>query len=361
LNDFIFAKIKSNEYINVQIIFEYAKEHLDFSHSKTSLYRIIKKIGYKFKKVDRRTIMIERQQNILSRVRFCGKNMEFMKQNVKFVFLDKTLVFQNGSQVRQWVLESTYKGVPSVFKSEGRRYTILNAGSEDGFLPGCDLILDSNVNDRDYHKTMNGELFKKWVVENLIPALRLINSKCVVIMDNAPYHSVRLESPPTSASRKEIIKQWLTEHDIPFEDNFTKKQLLNLVRPFVNNSRFRRYEIDELLQAEGHEVLRLPPYNCQYNPTELAWGFCKTYYNQRIQARLGMKPRVVEIWREALEKCTQEKWVNLIRHSEKEVTSDFQKYMGVRDVTDIPPFIINTNSDISDSEDDFGLIRFRIK
>jgi transposase len=217
------------------------------------------------------------------------------------------------------------------------------------------------VNDRDYHKTMNGELFKKWVVENLIPALRLINSKCVVIMDNAPYHSLRLESPPTSASRKEIIKQWLTEHDMPFEDNFTKKQLLNLVRPFVNNSRFRRYEIDELLQAEGHEVLRLPPYNCQYNPTELAWGFCKTYYNQRIQARLGMKHRVVEIWREALEKCTQEKWVNLIRHSEKEVTSDFQKYMGVRDVTDIPPFIINTNSDISDSEDDFGLIRFRIK
>jgi hypothetical protein len=69
------------------------------------------------------------------------------------------------------------------------------------------------VNNRDYHKTMNGELFKKWVVENLIPALRLINSKCVVIMDNAPYHSVRLESPPTSASRKEIIKQWLTEHD----------------------------------------------------------------------------------------------------------------------------------------------------
>jgi hypothetical protein len=159
--------------------------------------------------------MIEKQQNILSRVRFCGKYMEFMKQDVKFVFLDETWVLE--------VLESTCKGVPSVFNSEGRRYTILNAGSEDGFLPGCDLIMDSKVNDRDYHKTMNGELFKKWVVENLIPAVRLIHSKCVVIMDNAPYHSLRLESPPTSASRKEIIKQWLTEHDMPFEDNFTKK------------------------------------------------------------------------------------------------------------------------------------------
>jgi transposase len=48
-----------------------------------------------------------------------------------------------------------------------------------------------------------------------------------------------------------------------------------------------------LLQAEGHEVLLIPPYNCQYNPIELAWSFCKTYYNQRIQARLGMKDRVV--------------------------------------------------------------------
>jgi hypothetical protein len=32
-----------------------------------------------------------------------------------------------------------------------------------------------------------------------------------------------------------------------------------------------------------------------------------------------MKHRIVEIWREALEKCIQGKWVNFIRHSEKEV------------------------------------------
>jgi hypothetical protein len=29
------------------------------------------------------------------------------------------------------------------------------------FLPGCDIILDSKVNDRDYHKTMNINLFKR--------------------------------------------------------------------------------------------------------------------------------------------------------------------------------------------------------
>jgi hypothetical protein len=40
------------------------------------------------------------------------------------------------------------------------------------------------------------------------------------------------------------------------------------------------------------------------------------------------------------------------KHSEQEVKNDWHKYMGVHDVDDIPPFIINLNSDSSDSESD---------
>jgi hypothetical protein len=36
--------------------------------------------------------------------------------------------------------------------------------------------------------TMTGELFLKWIKGQLIPALAQIQKKCVVIMDNAPYH-----------------------------------------------------------------------------------------------------------------------------------------------------------------------------
>jgi hypothetical protein len=122
-----------------------------------------------------------------------------MKQDVKFVFLDESWVFQIGSQVRQCLLKST-----SRVKVEDIQFLTLEV--KMGFY--LDVILYwTEVNDRDYHKTMNGELFEKWVVENLIAALRLLNSKCVVIMDNAPHHSIRLESPRTSASRKEEIKQ----------------------------------------------------------------------------------------------------------------------------------------------------------
>jgi hypothetical protein len=144
----------------VSIVYQYAKECLDFNQSSTTLYRIINSIGYSYKKVYKWKIVIERQQIVNWRIRFCHKYLQLLKEpDVKFVFLDETWVYQNRSQVRQWVLENNSKGIPSSYKGEGKRYTIVNAGCDQGFLPDCDLILDSKINDRNYHKTMNGKLF----------------------------------------------------------------------------------------------------------------------------------------------------------------------------------------------------------
>lgn len=127
-------------------------------------YMIIKSIGYSFKIADRRKVLIERPQIVNLRIRFCLKCLQLLKEpNLKLIFLFETWVLQNGSQVCQWQLESSPKGVPTKFKGEGKRYIIVNAGCDQGFLPGCDLILiGTKVNDRDYHKTMNSEIFSKW-------------------------------------------------------------------------------------------------------------------------------------------------------------------------------------------------------
>uniref|UniRef100_A0A2S2Q7H4 Tc1-like transposase DDE domain-containing protein n=1 Tax=Sipha flava TaxID=143950 RepID=A0A2S2Q7H4_9HEMI len=39
---------------------------------------------------------------------------------------------------------------------------------------------------------------------------------------------------------------------------------------------FKRYELDEIACSMGHEVIRLPPYHCQYNPIELIWAQVKS-------------------------------------------------------------------------------------
>jgi lambda repressor-like predicted transcriptional regulator len=47
-------------------------------------------------------------------------------------------------------------------------------------------------------------------------------------MDNALYHSVLLEKPPTKSWRKNEIIAWMHEKGIPFAELSFKAELLNL-------------------------------------------------------------------------------------------------------------------------------------
>ena len=57
-----------------------------------------------------------------------------------------------------------------------------------------------------------------------------------------------------------------------------KADLLDLVK---QNKPRPRYVIDDLASANGHEVLRLPPYHCELNPIEMVWGQLKAYVARR--------------------------------------------------------------------------------
>jgi hypothetical protein len=126
-----------------------------------------------------------------------------------------------------WVNDNMPTKEFRIKKSEGRRDTVLHAGSSAGFLDGCSLLLASSNNYRDYHKIMNSIIFKKWVIDQLIPALAPFQSdyKVVVVMDNAPYHSVRTEKLPTRSAKKSVLQDYLIKNGIEFDTSRTKKQL----------------------------------------------------------------------------------------------------------------------------------------
>jgi hypothetical protein len=64
---------------------------------------------------------------------------------------------------------------------------------------------------------------------------------------------------------------------------------------------FDRYKVDDLIKEHGHKVLRLPPYNCHFNPIELVWSQAKRYYNSNIGRNgFGMEA-VKKMWEESLE------------------------------------------------------------
>ncbi|KAH0816647.1 hypothetical protein GEV33_006145 [Tenebrio molitor] len=87
---------------------------------------------------------------------------------------------------------------------------------------------------------MNGQLFQTWVEQQLIPALDKINTKVVVIMDNAPYHSMVADKLPTLKSTKGQLQEWLTKKNIAYDESMTKKNIWNIIKPHLDAAKITR-------------------------------------------------------------------------------------------------------------------------
>jgi hypothetical protein len=88
----------------------------------------------------------------------------------------------------------------------------------------CEFNFVSGMKSEDYHNLINGENIEHCMVIQLLPNLE---EPSFIVMNNAPYHSVLLEKPPTWSWRKDKIIVWLQEKVIPFAEGSFKAKLLN--------------------------------------------------------------------------------------------------------------------------------------
>ena len=95
----------------------------------------------------------------------------------------------------------------------GKRLIVLHAGYKGGFLPDGACVFIGKMTSSDYHDEMNGNHFEEWFEHQLLPNLP---AGAAVVMDNAPYHSVKCAHTcaPTSAARKADMQTWLRERQI---------------------------------------------------------------------------------------------------------------------------------------------------
>lgn len=167
------------------------------------------------------------------------------------------------------------------------------------------LVFASKSNVGDYHGEMNGNVFVKWVKEKFIPNL---TRNSLIIMDNAPYHSMLKEF----SGKKQIFFNRYKSITLLVNQAESKNKLLQIAK---DNKKEKIYIVDELLKERGHDVLRLPPYHCEFNAIELIWAQAKGYYNKHIGRDGNSDENVVSMWCEALDHVTLENWKNWVRHT----------------------------------------------
>jgi hypothetical protein len=128
----------------------------------------------------------------------------FREEGCPIVYMDENYINSSHTHQKGWSDNSNERFFKPI--SKGLRLIIINAGGENGFVPGAYARWKSNSHTGDYHHEMNFENYEKWVRTQLVPHLL---PKSVVAIDNAPYHNKQKEKCPTSASRKDDTKKFL--------------------------------------------------------------------------------------------------------------------------------------------------------
>lgn len=205
---------------------------------------------------------------------------------------------------------------------KGKRLIVLHVGSENRFLPGGQLCFVYKKNTGDYHDEMNEDNFKEWF-EFIIP---ILEPNSIIVMDNAPYHSVELEKYPNSTWKKTHILEWLISKNVVFNRPMLKPELLAKVREL--RPQHKSYVIDNIAKDNGHTVLRLPPYHCEFNPIELVWAMVKGYVKQNNTTYKIEDVR--QTLNTAIERVTPQNWKNFIKH----VIEEEDRIWNVDDIMD---------------------------
>ncbi|RVE45034.1 hypothetical protein evm_010313 [Chilo suppressalis] len=306
-----------------------------------SLRTIITGIGFRYKKVDKRKIVMERHDIIMQRLTIQREVKQIINWD-NVIFLDETWLNSNHSVPKTWTddSEASCSKVPI---GKGGRLIICHAGSASAGFVENSLLAFQSKSTKEYHEEMDAERFQEWFL-NL---LTNIPPNSTIIMDNAPYHSVQIDKAPTSANKKADLVAWLQRKGVEADMSLLKVEWLHLVK--LHKPPRPTYAIDQLAEEHGHKVIRLPPYHCQYNAIELIWAQVKGY-----AARHNTKPpfsvkKMEGLLKEACAQVTQENWSKVVEKTKKIIMDDFDRDVKFDDFMD-NQLVINLNDD--DDEDD---------
>ncbi|XP_048345214.1 uncharacterized protein LOC125428705 [Sphaerodactylus townsendi] len=285
--------------------------------SKTTLHRILRDIGFAYNRRHRNCTLTDKPDVVAWRHRYLRKIRHFRSEGRKIFFLDETWVNAGHTAAKCWQDQTGTsekdaffpRNLPTGLKDpsgKGSRLICAHCGSEEGFVEDALLLFKSKTTTGDYHQEMSGDNFEKWFAELLLK----LPPESVIVMDNASYHSVKSDKIPTTRSRKDTIRTWLTEKGISWVHEQVKPELLLLVQR--EKYRFVRYRADEMAIAAGHQVLRLPPYHAELNPIELVWSYIKGHV--ALNNTTFKLKDVKKLFVQGVRAVTPEMWSSFVQH-----------------------------------------------
>ncbi|CAF4792292.1 unnamed protein product [Rotaria sp. Silwood1] len=183
------------------------------------------------------------------------------------------------------------------------------------------------INLSDFQKDMIRYEFHLLLTERVCPTLdrmttRLLvdfpdfpikrqKEKICIVIGNATWHSQLTDASkiPLRSWNKNQIRQWLIDHSVPFIDQYSKSELLELSYAYAPE---KEYIVDETAKQFDIEIIRLPVRHCILNPIEMCWTeLKKSVRDQNTTFKLKDVEKLIWNW---LNNCDSTFISNCIDH-----------------------------------------------
>ncbi|XP_017797833.1 PREDICTED: uncharacterized protein LOC108578925 [Habropoda laboriosa] len=307
------------------------------TYGRTTLHTILRKLNFQFKAKSRNSALMEKDYIVLWRHKYLSKLAQYRSEGRHIYYLDETWINAGDCKRELWVdssvksaREAKERGLSTDIPEptgKGKRLIVLHIGSTEGFVPGGLLFFESKENLLDYHDEIDGDTFFEWF-RGVLPSLK---EGSVIIMNNAPYHSVKMERCPTMCWTKPQIIDWLESKGQTIPPLSVKVELIDMVKKL--KPLYDKNAVDEYAKQNGKEILRLPPYHCELNPMNMVWAMVKKYV--KTQNTTYKLADVKQLLIEGIKGVSVEYWKDFVRHTVEEEQKFIELDQIVDEINDI--------------------------
>lgn len=163
----------------------------------TSLRKVLKSLNFKYTKRQRNSILTERRDLLSWRRKYLISIRRFREEGRPIYYLDETWLNTGYCVSKVW-LDKTVTSSRMAFlvglstgpqnpTGKGTRLIFVHIGSAAGFMPGGLSCFQSKKIHQFIMKKLLDQTLQEWF-EEILP---LLEDNAVIVLDNAPYHSVK--------------------------------------------------------------------------------------------------------------------------------------------------------------------------
>lgn len=170
IHNTIYDMVARKEFVTLDGLLSELKRIQIIEIGRTTLWKLLRELGFKYKKYSNRPVLCEKKHVVHLRTNFLRNYLKIKKEGLykNIVVLDETWIYEAESQThRVWTDNSVKSFKDSGKTSCGKRYMILHARTQNGFVDGVGRMFSSTVKSDDYHDSMVHDYFEKWFQELL--------------------------------------------------------------------------------------------------------------------------------------------------------------------------------------------------